>query len=387
MRVLFTTTPGPGHIHPMVPLATAFRAAGHDVAWAVADEVAPKLRREGFEVFAAGRGDIPWAEFEQRFPGLREMASSDRPELAFARVFGAARAEPMIEDLLPLARRWQPALVVNDQAELAGPIAAAALGIPSVTHAHGSALPRPMLDAAGEITAPLWRARGLEPRPFAGTYEHLYLDIYPPSLQTADMSHIPAVQPLRPVAFATRGEAAREWRGEDRSRPLVYVTFGTVFNRDTALIGTVVEALRELPVHIVVTLGPDRDVGALGDQPPNVEVSNYIPQTEFLPRCAAVVSHAGSGTFLAAIGYGLPQLLIPQGADQHLNAASGAGSGACIAIQPAEVTVERVRDAARRLLDDPAFRAAAAGVSDEIAAMPAPEAVVDELARRFDGGA
>jgi hypothetical protein len=45
-----------------------------------------------------------------------------------------------------------------------------------------------------------------------------------------------------------------------------------------------------------------------------------------------------------------------------------------------------VRDAARRVLDDPSFRAAAAGVSEEIAAMPPPEAVVDELARRFDGG-
>ena len=387
MRVLFTTTPGPGHIHPMVPLATAFRAAGHDVAWAVADEVAPKLRREGFEVFAAGRGDVPWAEFERRFPGLREMASSDRPELAFARVFGAVRAEPMIDDLLPLARRWRPALVVNDQAELAGPIAAAALGIPSVTHAHGSALPRRMLDAASEITAPLWRAHGLEPRPFAGTYDHLYLDICPPSLRTADTSHIPAVQPLRPVAFATAGgPLAGDWLDGDSGLPLVYVTFGTVFNRDTTLIGTVVEALRELPVRVVVTLGPDRDLGALGDQPANVHVAGYIPQTELLPHCAAVVSHAGSGTFLAAITRGLPQLLIPQGADQFINAAAGGASGACIVIEPGDVTVERVREAAGSLLEDPAFRAAAERVSGEIAAMPAPAAVVDELARRFGGG-
>lgn len=386
MRVLFTTTPGPGHIHPMVPLATAFARGGHEVAWAVADEVCPKLRREGFEAFAAGRGDVTFAEFGERFPESRGLAGDELLQSMFAGFFGAIRAEAMLEDLLPVARRWRPGLLINDQAELAGPIAAAALGIPNVTHAHGGALPRRLLDAASEVAAPLWRGQGLEPRPFAGTYEHLYLDIYPPSLQTADMRHIPAVQPLRPVAFATRGEAAGEWRGEDRGRPLVYVTFGTVFNRDTALIGTVVEALRELPVHVVVTLGTDRDVGALGDQPPNVEVADYIPQTELLPRCAAVVSHAGSGTFLAAIGHGLPQLLIPQGADQHLNAAAGAGSGACIAIQPADVTVERVRGAARRLLDDPVFRAAAAGVSEEIAAMPAPEAVADELARRFDGG-
>jgi UDP:flavonoid glycosyltransferase YjiC (YdhE family) len=368
----------------MVPLATAFRAAGHEVAWAVADDVAPKLRREGFEVFAAGRGDVPWAEFERRFPGIREMASSEQLAFAFSRVFGEVRAEPMIADLLPIARRWRPELVVNDQAELAGPIAAAALDIANVTHAHGSALPRPLLDAASEVVAPLWRAQGLEPRPFAGTYEHLYLDIYPPSLQTADTSHIPAIQPVRPVAFATAGDGAGgDWLDGDPDLPLVYVTFGTVFNRDPALIGTVVEALRELPVRIVVTLGSDRDLGALGEQPANVHVANYIPQTELLPHCAAVVSHAGSGTFLASITRGLPQLLIPQGADQFLNAAAGGGSGACIVIEPGEVTVEGVRDAGRRLLEDPAFRAAAERVSAEIAAMPGPEAVVGELERRF----
>ncbi|MDX6554441.1 MAG: hypothetical protein QOD86_636 [Miltoncostaeaceae bacterium] len=384
MRVLFTTTPGPGHIHPMVPLATAFVRAGHDLAWVVADEVRPKLVREGFEAFAGGRGNVTFAEVEERFPS-RGRAGEELLEAIFAGFFGGIRAEAMIEDLLPVARRWRPALVVNDQAELAGPIAAAALGIPNVTHSHGSALPRGLLDAASAVAAPLWRGRGLEPRPFAGTYEHLYLDIYPPSLQTADMSHIPAVQPLRPVAFATAGEGDGDWRGEDRDRPLVYVTFGTVFNRDTALIGTVVEALRELPVDVVVTLGPQGDPGALGEQPANVRVATYIPQTELLPRCAAVVSHAGSGTFLAAIGHGLPQLLIPQGADQFLNAEAGAKSGVALVLRPGEVTVEGVRDAARRVLDDPAFRDAAVRVREEIAAMPSPEAVVDELARRFGG--
>lgn len=31
MRVLFTTAPLPGHLYPMVPLAWALRAAGHQV--------------------------------------------------------------------------------------------------------------------------------------------------------------------------------------------------------------------------------------------------------------------------------------------------------------------------------------------------------------------
>jgi len=314
------------------------------------------------------------------------MAPADRPAFMFPRLFGSIRAAPMLDDLLRVTRQWQPSVLINDQAEFAGPIAAAALGIPSVTHSFGSVLPPQRVADASELVASLWQSHGLEARPFAGTYDHLYLDTYPPSLQTTDMSHISATQPLRPTAFAGSGEGAGEWLIADPDRPLVYVTFGTVFNRDTTLIATVVEALRELPIRVVVTLGPGRDPEALGDQPANVHVATYIAQTELLPHCAAVVSHAGSGTFLAAIARGLPQILLPQAADQFLNAAAGARCGAAIAIQPHEVTVESVRDAARKLFDDPAFRDAAEGVSEEIEAMPAPAAVVDEIERRFAHG-
>jgi len=72
-----------------------------------------------------------------------------------------------------------------------------------------------------------------------------------------------------------------------------------------------------------------------------------------------------------------------QAADQFLNAAAGARCGAGIAIQSHELTVDSARDAARQLLDDPAFRGAAERVSEEIQAMPAPDAVVDEIEHRF----
>ncbi len=114
-----------------------------------------------------------------------------------------------------------------------------------------------------------------------------------------------------------------------------------------------------------------------------MHVAGYIAQTELLPHCAAVVSHAGSGTFLAAIARGLPQLFLPRAADQFLNAAAGARCGAGIAIQPYELTVDKVRNAVRQLFDDPAFRRAAERVSEEIQAMPAPAAVVDKIEYRF----
>lgn len=75
--------------------------------------------------------------------------------------------------------------------------------------------------------------------------------------------------------------------------------------------------------------------------------------------------------------------MLPQAADQFLNAAAGARAGAGIAIAPHELSAERVRNELERLLAEPAFRDASEQLRDEIAAMPAPEAVAEEIERRF----
>ena len=385
MRVLFTTTPGRGHYHPLVPLARVFLARGHEVLWAAHEKVCSRLQAEGFDARPAGLDEGATSQaFAQRYPEFDALPPAERPDFMFPRIFGRSRSGPMLEALMPIARDWQPSLLVCDQAELAGPLAAAALGVPNVTHSFGSLLPAIRLERAAEDMAPLWEEHGLEPRPYAGTYDHLYLDIYPASLRAAADDHLPDVQPVRPVAFATGGgDPAPAWLEAKSSDPLVYVTFGTVFNTNHALIGSVVEALRELPVRVLVTVGPDQDVDQLGPQPANVHVATYIPQTQVLPRCAAVVSHAGSGTFLAALGHGLPQVLLPQAADQFLNAAAGARCGAAIAVTPEECDVETVREAAKRVLDEPSLGEAAGRLGGEIAAMPGPDEVVERLERRF----
>lgn len=54
MRGLVTSMSGAGHIHPVVPLALALRAAGHDVLWAMARQAGPAIERRGFRSTPAG---------------------------------------------------------------------------------------------------------------------------------------------------------------------------------------------------------------------------------------------------------------------------------------------------------------------------------------------
>lgn len=110
-------------------------------------------------------------------------------------------------------------------------------------------------------------------------------------------------------------------------------------------------------------------------------MERYVPQVAQLPHCDLVVSHAGSGTFLSALALGLPQLCLPQGADQFLNAASITSTGAGLCLMPGEATADAVREAASRLLDEGSFRQAASQIGRSIAQMPSVDEVTGVLER------
>lgn len=377
MRVLFTTTAGLGHIHPTVPLARAMAGRGHQVLWAAPPDGVEHIERAGLRAAAIGTPGLAVpSEAVRRYPELRALAQEDVPDVMFGKLFGAIVAPVLLADLVPLAEEWRPDLIVADAAELAGHIVGAELGVPHVTKGFGPILPASRMVKAAEEVAPLWRSRGLEPRPYAGVFDDLYLDIYPTGLPSPDASHVGRRQLLRPEIYDGPQQPAvpLPLPTEPAGAPLVYVTMGTVFN-DPGLLERVVAAVAALDVRVLVTVGPRSDPAVLGAQPAHVRVERYVSQTAVLPQCDAVVSHGGSGTVVSALTHGLAQLCLPQGADQFLNAAAVAASGAGISLTPERAAPEAVRGAVERLLDQPSHVAAAGRVRESIAAMPSPDDV------------
>ena len=373
MRVLFVSTFGHGHVFPMVPLALACQEAGHDVLWAANSPAVTLVELAGIRCVEAG---LSGEALTATVAGLRtragQLAPPDRSAFMFATMFGETLSPPMAADLLPLAREFQPNLLVHEQGELASPLVAEVLGGPSLTHSYGGAVPAAFVAEAGRRLAGLWQEHGLTQPPYAGCFQAPYLDICPPSVQTVPMSHIPVQRPLRPISWS--GPAGTFEPAND-GLPLAYVTLGTVPN-NPAVLRDALTGLASLDVQVLVTVGPMGDPDALGPRPPRVRIERFVPQTQVLRHASVVVSHGGSGTFLGALSHGLPQVCLPQGADQFRNAAGLVQSGAGLALPPAEVSPEAITNAVRKALTEPGFRAAAALVAAEIAAMPGPEGVV-----------
>lgn len=359
LRVLVTTTPGLGHIVPLMPLARALHDRGHDLRWVGGHGGIDEVVQLGIDVVFAGIGEAErQRELVRRYPEVPEVPAPERQEFVFPKVFGELASPEMLQPVRSIVEKWTPDLIVHDAAELAAPLVAAAAEIPSVCHGFGQVVPEAAVRAAGAVMAPRWRAADLEADTYAGSYRGMYVDIYPPSLRSADMAHVPRVQRCRPLD------------AERASGDTVYVTFGTLFNKREDRFRTAVVAAAKVAREVFVTVGHGQNPSHLGPVPDNVTVKSFVAQAEVLPRCAAVICHGGSGTVLGALAHGLPVVCLPQGADQFVNAANVARRGAGVAIDAADATEPALCAAIDQVLWSTGPRRAATTVADEIASMP-----------------
>lgn len=386
MRILITSTWGTGHVFPMLPLAHALLTAGHQVRWAAHGPAGALVTAAGIDAIPAGLSSSEIAAMRE--PISDHLATLPPPEwagYAFPTMFGEHATPAMVRDLLPLAQDWRPDLMVHEQAELGSALVGALIDVPSVTHSFGGAVPPAHLVAATEVLRPLWADHGRDIPPHAGSFESLYLDICPTSMQTVPLDHIGARQPLRPVQDNGPSSAPLpDAVTTEDDRPLVYLTLGTVSNHAPALV-TAAAGLARLDARVLIAVGKDGDPELLGSMPGNVTVATWVDQAAVLPHCSVVASHAGSGTFFGALARGLPQLCLPQAADQFRNSAAAVRSGVGLVLAGEEVTADAVHDAVRRLLTEDGFRSAAQGVAAEIAAMPSPDDAVPVLERLVTG--
>jgi UDP:flavonoid glycosyltransferase YjiC (YdhE family) len=377
MRVLAVSVPAAGHLTPMLPLLRSLVRQGDDVAVASGPAVEQMLTGAGVSFYRAGTGLDDWfgrlASRTRGAPG--DGLPPDRIQHYFVpRLFAEIAADDMVDGVLAAAREHAADLVLFETQALAGPLSAEVLGLPSVHHTIGPRLEPGVVELAADAVSPLWRAFDRDAPRDAGLHRGHTIAICPPSLEPGHPVSGDTIA-LRPAPLPVRPPQPTE-------RPLIYATLGTIWS-DPAVFRAVLDGLASEPVDVVVTVGAGHDPAALEPFPGNAQVTQFIPQAELLPRCAAVVHHAGAGTMFGALAHGLPQLALPQAADNFLNAESLNRSGAGLVLQPTEVSPENVRLAVKTLLDGRAHADAARLMSDEIAAMPSPEEAAAQLRARY----
>ena len=380
MRVLFTTWAWPSHLYALVQLAWACRAAGHEVLVASQPELLDEITGTGLPGVPVGadvdavelvRGYVLPSEAAQA-SGLGQAPKAGKGPRAMQMFM--AHAESMVDGLVDLARQWRPDVVVFEPTALAGPVAAAAIGVPAVRHLYGTDLmvrARPLLP---EVLAPLAQRHGAGPFDPFGVAT---VDPTPTSLQ------VPTAYRRLPVRYLPfNGAGPRPAPLPDSGgRPRVCVTWGhTIAKLNPALFlaGQLISAISELDVEVVAAVSAQqRDL--LGEVPDGVRVLVDVPLQHVLGDCDLMVGHGGAGSVLTALHFGLPLLLVPQLPDHLGHSARVLATGAGEVLANDEITPGQVRTEVACLLGDGPQREAAAKLRQEMRQQPAPAAVVADL--------
>jgi MGT family glycosyltransferase len=209
-----------------------------------------------------------------------------------------------------------------------------------------------------------------EPDRWATLSSEQALDLCPPSMRPDGPRPWPAAVALRPSAGEPGDLPPPVAEALASDRRVAYFTLGTVKNADTGDFTTGLRALEGYDGTVIATTGRRLDPDELGPVPANAVLAEFVPQAAVLERAELLVSHSGSGTMLGGLVHGVPQVALPRGTDQPQNAALLARAGAGLLVAPEDYAVESITAAVTAVTRDPAFRAAAERVRDEIAAMP-----------------
>lgn len=360
--------PGHGHLYPTFGVADALRAAGHTVTYAMVD--VPSLRQrvesEGHTFVA-----VPPSLAEQR----KIVETGLRNDPSLAGIFGGL-APPAVAPLVSLIAGTDARLVLHDMASFAAPLAAEVGGVPSVHFGVGPSFPDDAY-GAGQKMAPMWEQWGKQPDELAGMFRLAYFDPFPPSLDNPARSLPARCYPYQPVPLGPGPDD--EEAGLPRP-PWVWATLGTVFNANPIAWARLAEELKDLGARVVATVGDGVDLSGLPPFPPNFTALSFVPARALLQGAVAVLCHAGAGTLLGALRYGLPLVCWPQGADQFHNARAAEAAGASVTISDAAGAAPSLRC----VLGGDGYRSAAQRLQEEVLAMPSPAQcaqVLEDLAR------
>jgi hypothetical protein len=274
----------------------------------------------------------------------------------------ALNSAAAVRDFLPGAD-----LLVCDELDFGAIGAAQRAGVPSVVVSviAAGALVRParLTHALGRLAETLGLSVPVRPR--------------------GDVFVVPFAPPMRDPLFPAPDDAL--WmRPDTGSSPApdgsIVATLGTEFNSESGdLFHRILAALARIDAPSVLAVGNDIDPARFGTQPAHVHVRRYVEFEALLPRASVVVHHGGSGLFLRSVLSGVPQVVLPIGADQPFNGRRVDDLGLGITLDPTAVDASDIFEAITAVLADDRALETTAALRRLTLDLPAPADVIAHI--------
>ena len=417
-RIGILSFSSPGHFYPLTALGRRLQSRGHDVVYVQVADLERPIRAAGLEFRQIGQDDFPPGSIRARDEELGKLKGLAALRCGLRGI--GVKARMLFRDAPAAIRDEGVDSLIVDQIEMAGGTVAEYLGLPFVSAA--AALPI-NLDARVPAVIFPWshrvgaRAR-LRNQVGHAAVEWIFSGILrtinrqrqewglPPARNVdslfsrlAQVAQLPAALELpgrRPPPYvhhtgpwtdaAGRAPVDFPWSRLDPERPLVYASMGTLQNGVLRTFQMIAEACAGLDLQLVISLGGGQDPALLGDLPGDPVVVGYAPQLDLIERSALTISHGGLNTALESLAQGVPMVVLPVAYDQPGVGTRVEWSGVGRSIPVGRLTVDRLRDAVRIVLGNPAYRERAGRLQSRIEAADGVNRAADLIEEAFGTG-
>lgn len=369
-RFLWLNWSGGGNLPPSLGIARVLTERGHQVAFAGRPEMVPRVEAAGFEAIEFKQAYAQVSRYPQGSPLTNAACYLTSPAVA-------AEAKAIVAE-------HSPDVVLIDAMFPAALAEAPGFGLPSSLILHTFLFRQ--IDMWRNVFTMFDRMRqqaGFAGLPDVDTLWRRMDRIVCTALAAFDASPLPGWDLVRHVGPVLENEkvavpALLPWPQHDPT-PLVLVSFSTGFEqRSVDKIQRTLDALGELPVHVVATTGGIVDPSELRVAE-NSAVLNYAAHDPILRRAALAVTHGGHGTAMRSLRHGVPMVIMPGlAADQPFIAAQMQEWGVGRAL-PGDADVQTIRAAAQEVLSNPSYRKRAQQRATALASVDGAAAAADEL--------
>lgn len=170
----------------------------------------------------------------------------------------------------------------------------------------------------------------------------------------------------------------------EKKRNTIYISLGTIFNKNSKFFKQCFEAFKDLPYRVVISLGKGLEDSRLTDEAPdNFEIYSFTNQKELLQECVLFVTHGGMNGTSEGLYYETPLLVLPQMEEQRLNGRRAEELGAAILLDPNKLTTQQLKESALKILNDPTYKKNTSKVRESFIESGGYKKAVDEISNSF----
>ena len=161
--------------------------------------------------------------------------------------------------------------------------------------------------------------------------------------------------------------------------PILYVTLGTVSNRNRQFFIKCFRAFDNEKVSVIVSLGNGLPVSAFSKVPSNFHLYSYVPQVEVLSHADVFITHCGLNSVHQAVCAGVPMVAIPISNDQLTNGKRVAELGLGVLLNKRKLTPTILKNATVKALNDTDIKQTVKKAQHQIRQSDAGERAVKEI--------